>query len=117
MATNPAPKPPKKQLKKRTKFTILAMVNIVWYTLVDMFLTVHNTPLPSELTVAWFSAWTVELALLYGIKVKSKDSSDSYSNYYNIVESEDISIDNSNKMIDADVQDEETIPDYDDAVG
>lgn len=120
MATNSNPKPPtpKKVLKKRTKFTILAMVNIVWYTIVDMVLTMHMTPLPSELTVAWFSAWTVELALLYGIKVKSKDdTSDTYSTYYNIMESGDISIDNANQAIDANIQNEESTPDYDDAVG
>lgn len=118
MVINSKSKPPKKRVKKRTKFTILAMVNIVWYTVVDMILTQRMTPLPSELTVAWFSAWTVELALLYGIKVKSKDSpEDSYSDYYNIIESEDISIDDNNKKIDANIQDEENVPDYDNAVG
>ena len=46
-------KKPKKKIKKRTLFMI-----------------------SSELTVAWFSAWTVELALLFGIKIKDKSSED-----------------------------------------
>ena len=75
-------KVPKKKLKKRTKFTILAVFNIIWYAIVDMILTYNGTPLPSDLTIAWFTAWTVELALLYGIKVKSKDSSEEYSEDY-----------------------------------
>lgn len=107
----------KKKLKKRTKFTILAVFNIIWYAIVDMILTYHNTPLPSDLTIAWFAAWTVELALLYGIKVKSKDSSDDYSEDYNIIEQEDASIDTYNSEIDAQIQDEANTPDYDGSVG
>ena len=68
---NKPTKAPKKKIKKRTKFTILAVFNIIWYAIVDMILTYNGTPLHSDLTIAWFAAWTVELALLYGIKVKS----------------------------------------------
>ena len=66
----------KKKLKKRTIFTIISVVNIVWYTITVLVLSYSGAIVPSELTVAWFSAWTVELALLYGIKVRSKDSVD-----------------------------------------
>ena len=110
-------KVPKKKLKKRTKFTILAVFNIIWYAIADIILTYHGTPLPSDLTIAWFTAWTVELALLYGIKVKSKDSPEEYSEDYNIIEQEDTAIDAYNAEIDAQIQDEANTPDYDDAVG
>lgn len=114
---NKTSKVPKKKLKKRTKFTILAVINIIWYAIVDMILTYHNTPLPSDLTIAWFAAWTVELALLYGIKVKSKDSPEEYSNDYDVIEQEDAAIDVYNAEIDAQIQDEASTPDYDEAVG
>ena len=61
----------KKPMSRRTKFTILAIINLTWYTIVSLILSYLDHPVPSELTVAWFSAWTVELALLFGIKVKS----------------------------------------------
>ena len=110
-------KVPKKKLKKRTKFTILAVFNIIWYAIVDMILTYNNSPLPADLTIAWFAAWTVELALLKGIKVKSKDSPEEYSEDYNVIEQEDAAIDTYNAEIDAQMQDEANTPDYDDAVG
>lgn len=71
----------KAQMKKRTKFTIISIINIIWYTIIVLVMSYLNRVVPSELTVAWFSAWTVELALLYGIKVRSKDSVDSGPNY------------------------------------
>ena len=49
------PKPRKKRMRKRTKFTILSIFNLTWYAV---------------------AAWTAELAILYGIKVKSKETSD-----------------------------------------
>ena len=61
----------KHPMSRRTKFTIIAVINIIWYTLVVLLLSFLDKHVPSELTVAWFSAWTVELALLFGIKVKS----------------------------------------------
>lgn len=60
-------------MKKRTKFVIAAMVNIIWYTVVVLVLSYNDKTVPDTLTVAWFGAWTVELALLAGIKVKGKD--------------------------------------------
>ena len=60
-------------MKKRTKFTILAIVMIILYTVVALIFSWFDKALPSELTISWYSAWTVELALLFGIKIKSKD--------------------------------------------
>lgn len=62
-----------KTMKKRTKFVIAAMANIVWYTITVLILSAKDKTVPDALTVAWFGAWTVELALLAGIKVKGKD--------------------------------------------
>ena len=63
----------KQKMKKRTKFTIAAMVNIIWYTVAVLIINALDREVQAELTVAWFSAWTVELALLAGIKIKGKD--------------------------------------------
>ena len=61
-----------KRLKSRTKFTLVAVFNLEWYTVVALYLSSINVTVPSELTVAWFAAWTVELGLLFGIKIKEK---------------------------------------------
>ena len=61
----------KPKMKKRTKFTILSMVNLTWYTVVVLIANFFDHTVAPELTVGWFAAWTAELALLYGIKVKS----------------------------------------------
>lgn len=63
-------------MKKRTKFTICAMVNIVWYTIAVLIINATGHEVQAELTVAWFSSWTVELALLAGLKIKGKDKDD-----------------------------------------
>ena len=63
----------KRKMKKRTKFTIAAMANIIWYTIAVLVINALDREVQAELTVAWFSAWTVELALLAGIKIKGKD--------------------------------------------
>ena len=60
-------------MKKRTKFVIAAMLNIVWYTIAVLILSAKDKTVPDALTVAWFSAWIVELALLAGLKVKGKE--------------------------------------------
>ena len=65
---------PKPKLKRRTLFTIFAMFNLFWYTVVVLIANFHDHVVSSELTVAWFAAWTVELGLLAGIKIK--DSSE-----------------------------------------
>lgn len=62
-----------KKLKNRTKFTLVAIFNLEWYTVAVLYLSSINVTVPSELTVAWFAAWTVELGLLFGIKTKSKE--------------------------------------------
>ena len=64
----------KKPLKKRTIFTILAMVNIMWYTVVVLIAGFLDHSIDSSLTVAWFAAWTTELALLFGIKIKDPEA-------------------------------------------
>lgn len=63
----------KPKLKKRTKFTILAVVNLTWYCIAVIVAAFCDKMVPDTLTVAWFSAWTVELALLAGLKIKSKE--------------------------------------------
>lgn len=112
----------KTQMKKRTKFTIISIINIIWYTVTVLVMSYLNRVVPSELTIAWFSAWTVELALLYGIKVRSKDSVDSRLNYTSEyttpVTSTDISSTESNKIVEGSVspQDESTVCESDDSI-
>lgn len=57
-------------MKKRTKFTILSIVMIIIYTIVALTLTAFGKTVPTELTISWFSTWTAELGLLFGIKIK-----------------------------------------------
>ena len=59
-------------MKKQTKFTIAAIVNLTWYCVAVLVLSALGKTVPDSLTVAWFAAWTVELALLFGIKIKNK---------------------------------------------
>lgn len=68
---------PKQKMKRRTKFTILAVFNLTWYAVVVLILNAHDHTVDTVLTGGWFAAWTAELAILYGIKVKSpKETSD-----------------------------------------
>lgn len=60
-------------MKKRTKFTIISIINIIWFTIVVLILSMLDKTIPDSLITCWFGAWTIELALLFGIKVKSKD--------------------------------------------
>lgn len=60
-------------MKKRDKYLIAAVVNLCWYCAAALVLTAHDKCVPDSLTVAWFAAWTAELALLAGIKIKGKD--------------------------------------------
>ena len=55
-------------MKKRTKFTICAIVAIILYTVAVLVLAYHDHIVPDSLTAAYFTAWTAELGLLYGIK-------------------------------------------------
>lgn len=59
-------------MKKRTKFTLCAVVAILAYTVVALTLSAFDKTVPDSLTVAYFAAWTVELGLLFGIKIKGK---------------------------------------------
>ena len=52
------------------------MFNLFWYTVAVLVANFFDHTVAPELTVAWFSAWTVELALLFGIKVKDQSSDD-----------------------------------------
>ena len=61
-----------KALKKRDKYVLLAIVNLTWYCVAVLVLSALGKTVPDSLTVAWFAAWTVELALLFGIKIKNK---------------------------------------------
>ncbi len=66
----------KKKLKNRTKFTILSITMLILYTMAVLILTGFDKVVPSELTVAWFSAWTAELGMLFGIKIKDRGDSE-----------------------------------------
>lgn len=66
----------KPKMKRRTRFTIFAMFNLFWYTVAVLIANFHDHTVAPELTVAWFSAWTIELGLLAGIKIRDKGSSE-----------------------------------------
>ena len=57
-------------MKIRDKFVIAAIVQITWYTIAVLILTAKDKTVPDSLTVAWFAAWTAELAILAGLKIK-----------------------------------------------
>ena len=61
-----------KAMKKRDKYVLTAIANLTWYCIVVLVLSALGKSVPDSLTVAWFSAWTLELGLLYGIKIKNK---------------------------------------------
>ena len=66
-------------MKTRTKFVICSVVNLIWFTLAVFALTWFDKVVPDSLITAWFAAWTVELALLAGIKIKGKSDDESES--------------------------------------
>lgn len=61
------------KMKRRTKFTIIAVANLTWYCIAVIVASFYDKIVPDALTVAWFGAWTAELALLAGIKVKCRE--------------------------------------------
>lgn len=64
----------KTKLKKRTKFTILAVSMIILLALYMVCCSIFQLEYPPDSFITgWFAAWTVELALLCGIKIKSKE--------------------------------------------
>lgn len=71
-------------MKTRTKFVICSVINLIWFTLAVLALTWFDKMVPDSLIMAWFSSWTVELALLAGIKIKGKseDVLDSFEEEY-----------------------------------
>ena len=62
-----------KTMRKRDKYVWAAIFNLTWYCIVSLVLTANDKTVPDSLTVAWFAAWTAELALLANIKIKGKD--------------------------------------------
>lgn len=60
-------------MKKRTKFVICSIVNLTWFAVAVLVLSAMDKTVPDSLIVAWFAAWTVELAILAGIKIKGKE--------------------------------------------
>ena len=62
-----------KTMRKRDKYVWAAIFNLTWYCIVSLVLTANDKIVPDSLTVAWFAAWTAELALLTNIKIKGKD--------------------------------------------
>lgn len=60
-------------MKKRDKYLLAAIVNLTWYCLAVLVLSALGRSVPDSLTVAWFGAWTAELGLLAGIKIKDRD--------------------------------------------
>ena len=60
-------------VRKRDKYVWAAIFNLTWYCIVSLVLTANDKIVPDSLTVAWFAAWTAELALLANIKIKGKD--------------------------------------------
>lgn len=61
-----------KKRSKRDKYLFVAIFSLVSYCVAVLALTYCDKVVPDSLTVAWFAAWTVELALLAGIKIKDK---------------------------------------------
>lgn len=63
-----------KKLKKRTKFTILAVTMIILLAIYMVICSIFHLDYPPDAFITgWFTAWTVELALLCGIKIKSRN--------------------------------------------
>ena len=63
-----------KALKKRDKYLLAAVGNLTWYCVAALVLSAYDKAVPDSLTVMWGAAWTVELALVAGIKIKEKGS-------------------------------------------
>lgn len=59
--------------KKRDKYLMAAIINLTWYCVAALVLSARGALVPDSLTVAWFAAWTAELALLAGLTIKKGD--------------------------------------------
>lgn len=64
------------KMKKRDKFVICSMVNITWFTVAALVLAAFDKTVPDALIIAFFAAWTAELAILAGIKIKDNKKGD-----------------------------------------
>ena len=62
-----------KTMRKRDKYVWAAIFNLTWYCISVLALSGFGKTVPDSLTVMWGAAWTAELALLAGIKIKGKD--------------------------------------------
>ena len=60
-------------VRKRDKYVWAAIFNLTWYCISVLALSGLDKIVPDSLTVMWGAAWTAELALLAGIKIKGKD--------------------------------------------
>ena len=60
-------------MKRRTKFTILAVAAIVGMGLAETWLVSRGQTYPDAFIIGWYAAWTAELALLFGLKIKNKE--------------------------------------------
>ena len=60
-------------MKRRTKFTIAAILAIAAMGVAETWLVTQGQTYPDAFIVGWYTAWTVELALLFGLKIKNKD--------------------------------------------
>ena len=62
-----------KTMRKRDKYVWAAIFNLTWYCISVLVLSGFGKIVPDSLTAMWGAAWTAELALLAGIKIKGKD--------------------------------------------
>ena len=61
-------------VRKRDRYVWAAIFNLTWYCISVLVLSGFGKNVPDSLTVMWGAAWTAELALLAGIKIKGKDN-------------------------------------------
>ena len=62
-----------KTMRQRDQYVWAAIFNLTWYCISVLVLSGFGKTVPDSLTVMWGAAWTAELALLAGIKIKGKD--------------------------------------------
>jgi len=62
-----------KKMKTRTKFVILAASMVIVYAVIYFVFSWNEKELSDTFTTSWFAFWGAELALLAGIKIKSKE--------------------------------------------
>lgn len=60
-------------MKRRTKFTVVAILAIVAMGVAETWLVTQGQTFPDSFIIGWYAAWTAELALLAGIKIKTND--------------------------------------------